>query len=112
MTRTLEHPQQPKPKKREEKKKKKARNHQQASSSYKPSEMQSKLEKRKTLKFAKRMYNKLEEEEEDEQNVSRALGSYRYCDSTSMHMSKSFGGAHEQIFWGSSSGSSEISSCH
>jgi hypothetical protein len=39
------------------------------------------------------MYNKLGEEEEDEQNLSRALGSYRYCDSTSMHMSKSFGGA-------------------
>jgi hypothetical protein len=39
------------------------------------------------------MYNKLGEEEEDEQNLSRALGSYRYCDSTSMHMSKSFGEA-------------------
>ncbi len=43
------------------------------------------------------MYNKLEEEEEDEQNLSRALGSYRYCDSTSMHMSKSFGGALEAL---------------
>jgi hypothetical protein len=43
------------------------------------------------------MYNKLEEEEKDEQNLSRALGSYRYCDSTSMHMSKSFGGALEAL---------------